>query len=141
MQQFRIIVGVDGSHSSIAALRFAAQLARPLGASIEAVTTWEFPLSVMYPVGEWSPQKDAERVLASALEDAFGNERPLQLMSSVVQGGAARALIETSANADMLVVGSRGHGGFAGLVLGSVSAACAAHGKCPVLVVHGERPE
>jgi nucleotide-binding universal stress UspA family protein len=70
----------------------------------------------------------------------FGGDRPAGLVTRVEQGGAARILIDVSQGANLLVVGSRGHGGFAGLLLGSVSSACAEHAACPVLVVHGETP-
>jgi hypothetical protein len=66
-----------------------------------------------------------------------GDPQPVDLV--VRQGGAAAVLIDQSRDADLLVVGSRGHGGFAGLILGSVSTACAEHAHCPVLVVHGTR--
>jgi nucleotide-binding universal stress UspA family protein len=134
----RIVVGVDGSDSSVEALTYAAGLAALMNKSLEAVTTWEYPSAAMYETADWSPERDAEELLEAALTSAFGADRPVGLTAAVRQGGAARVLIDESENAEMLVLGSRGHGGFAGLVLGSVSAACSAHGKCPVLVVHGE---
>jgi nucleotide-binding universal stress UspA family protein len=70
----------------------------------------------------------------------FGGRRPPGLRTDVREGNAARVLLEASEGARMLVVGSRGHGGFAGLLLGSVSAACAEHASCPVLVLHGTTP-
>lgn len=76
-------------------------------------------------------------MLDRAIATVFDADVPAELTSAVLEGITARALIEFSADADMLVLGSRGHGGFAGLLLGSVSAACAEHAKVPVLVVHG----
>lgn len=138
----RIIVGVDGSASSIAALDRAAQLAAALDVPLEAITTWEYPvmLDTYYPLPDWSPRNDAERALAGAVEQVFHGEPPSRFAQTVLQGSAARVLIQQSAHASMLVVGSRGHGGFVGLLLGSVSAACAAHAHCPVLIMHAPKP-
>lgn len=133
----RIVVGVDGSASSVAALRYGARMAGALDAPLEAVTTWTYPsFSDPYLVIEWSPQQDAEHTLDLAVRDAFGDAPPDGLIRTVLSGPAARTLIDVSETSGMLVLGSRGHGGFAGLLLGSVSAACAAHARCPVLIVH-----
>ncbi|MBU4465579.1 MAG: universal stress protein [Actinobacteria bacterium] len=133
----RIIVGVDGSEPSLMALRRGAQIAAALGAPVEAITTWEYPpnLDGYYPT-DWSPEGDAEKILAAAVAQAFEGSPPPGFTQSVIKGPTARALIEQSAHASMLVLGSRGHGGFVGLLLGSVSAACAAHAHCPVLIMH-----
>lgn len=133
--QQHIIVGVDGSESSIDALREAAVLAKALGLPVEAVTTWEYPLEYT-PLPVWSPEKDAKSVQSLAINKAFLDAPPEDLIMTTAPGSAARTLIELSKNARMLVLGSRGHGGFVGLLLGSVSAACAEHAHCPVLVVH-----
>jgi nucleotide-binding universal stress UspA family protein len=137
----RIVVGVDGSPSSIDALRWAAKTSQAFGAEIDAIMTWEYPAAFgMGPVpSEWSPLADAESSLAKALVEAFGNPRPDGLRARVVHGYAPKILIDESVGAEMLVVGSRGHGGFAGLLLGSVSAHCAEHASCPVVVVHTQR--
>lgn len=131
-----IVVGVDGSAASIAALRYAARMAELLSTSVTAVTCWRYPSSydTFVPI-EWSPESDAEQVLAEALGTAFGTTLPTGLRSVVRRGQPAAVLIEESADARMLVVGSRGLGGFAGLLLGSVSAA---HATCPVLVLRGD---
>ncbi|SFN54583.1 universal stress protein [Mycetocola miduiensis] len=136
----QIVVGVDGSESSIDALREAAEMAGALGVPLEAVTIWEFPLVVEYtPIPVWSPEEDARTVLAAAIREAFHDEPPPGLTTTTAPGPVARALIELSKGARMLVLGSRGHGGFVGMLLGSVSAACAEHAHCPVLVVHRPR--
>jgi nucleotide-binding universal stress UspA family protein len=135
----RIVVGVDGSPSSGEALRWAGKLAPTLGATIEAILTWQYPANYGWGMAlpaEWRPDEDAHKALGQALDDAFGPERPAGLTAEVRECGAGAALIEASKGAAMLVVGSRGHGGFAGLLLGSVSSACAEHAHCPVLVVH-----
>lgn len=131
-----IVVGVDGSDSSIEALRQAATMADALGSTVTAVACWRYPPAYdSFVVLEWSPEKDAAQVLEESLARAYGDHRPAGLRTMVRQGQPASVLIDESATADMLVVGSRGLGGFAGLLLGSVSAACAAHARCPVLVV------
>jgi nucleotide-binding universal stress UspA family protein len=132
----RIVVGVDGSAASLDALRWAGRLGTALGCELDAVTSWAYPMSygmTALPV-EWIPADDAARALATALESAFGDDRPEGLRSRVVEGNPAAVLIEASADAELLIVGSRGHGGFVGLLIGSVSAACAEHAGCPVLV-------
>jgi nucleotide-binding universal stress UspA family protein len=136
----RIVVGVDGSRHSVAALRWGAQQAAALGARLEAVTAWEYPASFGWASvpSDWDPAKDMEKVLQDAVREAFGDRLPAGMDLEVQEGGAARVLIEASHGATMLVVGSRGHGGFAGLLLGSVSANVAEHASCPVLIIHGD---
>jgi nucleotide-binding universal stress UspA family protein len=137
----RIVVGVDGSKSSKAALGWAARLVPVVGGDIEAIIAWDFPLSygaaVGFPEG-WRPDIDASKVLTEALDDVFGAHRPPGLVTSVRRGYTSAVLLDASRDAEMLIVGSRGHGGFTGLLLGSVSAACTEHARCPVLVVHDE---
>lgn len=133
----RLVVGVDGSDSSINALRWAARLAPGLGAGIDAVTAWEVPNTygfVAFPE-DYRPDVDAASVLQTALADAFGDNLPSGLRQRVAKGNAALVLTDASRDATMVVVGSRGHGGFAGLLLGSVSSHVAEHAACPVLVV------
>jgi nucleotide-binding universal stress UspA family protein len=137
----RIVVGVDGSEQSKKALRWAAHLAADSGARLEAVAAWEFPISYGWaavPVA-WNPEQDTEKLLTRTVDDVFGENRPGDMRLSVHESNPAKALIDASEGALMLVVGSRGHGGFAGLLLGSVSASVAEHAKCSVLVVHGDQ--
>ena len=141
----RIVVGVDGSEPSKDALRWASFMADATGSAIEAVAAWH-----VAPVWEgagwtaiapdWDPSGDAEKMLTATVDTVFGANRPAGLTTAIEQGSAAKVLIDASVGARMLIVGSRGHSGFAGLLLGSVSAACAAHAPCPVLVVHGGAP-
>lgn len=132
-----IVVGVDGSPQSILALRWANKLAGPLHATIKAVTAWN--MEVMYgPYLASDGRSEAQEVLSQALVDAFGDDKPEGLVAECLRGQSARMLIEEAKSAQMLILGSRGHGGFAGMLLGSVSSACAAHASCPVLVVHAE---
>jgi nucleotide-binding universal stress UspA family protein len=138
----RIVVGVDGSPESRNALRWAARIADAIGARIEAVLVWEFVSSY-----GWSslpplsgPHAELEDQLATIVTEVFEGKLPKGLTSRVLEGSAAASLVAESKNAQLVVVGSRGHGGFAGLLLGSVSAKVAEHANCPVLVVHGDVP-
>jgi nucleotide-binding universal stress UspA family protein len=81
-----------------------------------------------------------EKVLEDTLQAAFGDQLPAGMVAEVREGGAARVLLDAAEGASLLVVGSRGHGGFAGLLLGSVSANVAEHASCPVLIIHGDQP-
>lgn len=137
----RIVVGVDASPSSKQAMRWAAAVGAATGSQIEAVMTWEIAnaAGLAYVGPDVNLQQDSEKVLAETIDEVFGADRPDGLRAIVRHGGAARTLIEMSNGAELVVVGSRGYGGFKGLLLGSVSAAVAEHAKCPVLVVHGEQ--
>lgn len=134
----KIVVGVDGSEASVEALRQAQRLAVPLGAEVDAVACWEYPnmYDTYVAVGIGGFKERAEELLQEAVTTAFAGGQPGNVHTQVVQGLARSVLIEASKEADLLVVGRRGHGGFAGLLLGSVSSACVAHAHCPVLVVH-----
>lgn len=141
----RIVVGVDASSSSKNALLWAQFLAGTTAGYVEAVMV--APIAPAYAwagafwgaaPGETDPQGTAEKLLTAAVDDVFGADRPADLVLTVAQGGAAETLLAHGKTARMIVVGSRGHGGFAGLLLGSVSAAVAEHADCPVLVVHGD---
>ena len=134
-QHGRIVVGVDGSESSIDALRLAVRTAQAFGTSLEAIAAWSYPAGAEVALlAGWSPEEDARQILEDAAQEVFGGRRPSWFSVTTVPGSAARALIDESKDAEMLVVGSRGHGGFAGLLLGSVSATCAEHAHCPVLI-------
>ncbi|TQJ66382.1 nucleotide-binding universal stress UspA family protein [Arthrobacter sp. SLBN-100] len=133
-----IVVGVDGSEQSILALRWAGALAPLFQASIRAVTCWQFQIAVgTFTPLVWDPEKDAREICAAAVSKAFGDSTPVDIQMVISQGPPAKVLVEESRRARLVVVGSRGHGGFEGLLLGSVSAAVAEHAKCPVLIAHG----
>lgn len=130
-----IIVGVDGSESSVAALKLAAQIAAALDAPIEVLSTWEYPgIIEAYQVTNWSPLDDTNALVDDCLEIAFHGTLPDGFTRTAMRGNAAATLIEASKRATMLVLGSRGRGGFLGLLLGSVSSSCAAHAHSPVLI-------
>jgi nucleotide-binding universal stress UspA family protein len=132
---FLIVVGVEGSEPSLAALRWAVDEARLRHGHVRVITAWHYP-----PVPSSVEDSDsndsfhaAERVQGDALKavEAEG----VDVTGMLVRDSAATALLEAAKDADLLVVGSRGHGGFAGLLLGSTSSQVAHHASCPVLVV------
>ena len=139
----RIVVGVDGSEPSKSALRWAQRFSKVTGARIDAVTAWQIPVTFGWALmgGGWKPEEEAEKILADAVESVFGADRPEGMRMITDEGNPAKVLLDRAAVARLLVVGSRGHGGFAGLMLGSVSANCAEHARCPVLVVRGTEPD
>jgi nucleotide-binding universal stress UspA family protein len=134
-----VLVGVDGSASSRAALRWAAAEAADHGADLVVVDVWEPPL--LPAAGSGSvPQAGVadtgpESTLVTVIKEELGEDPSVRVQPRVKRGNPAEVLIEESADADLLVVGTRGRGGFAGLVLGSVSQHVAAYARCPVAVV------
>ena len=136
--QRRIVVGVDGSGSSVRALNWAAQQAELTGALLEVITTWEWPMSYGWAapyVPDWDPSADARKVLTEAVELVRQAHPGVTVETNVAEGHPAPALVEASRGADLLVLGSRGHGEFVGMLLGSVSEHCVTNAHCPVLVV------
>jgi nucleotide-binding universal stress UspA family protein len=138
-----IIVGVDGSDQSRAALQWAYDEAAHHGASLTAIMSWEPPtLPMSPPFGSLSdadyptqPRTEALALLDQLVADLDDRRPDVDVRTSVEEGHAAEVLIERSKEADLLVVGSRGHGGFAGMLLGSVSQHLVAHSSCPVVVL------
>jgi len=136
-----VVVGVDGSPSSHKALTWAADEAADHGADLIVLNVWEHTL--LPPAGSVSvseryvpdPSQRTANDLLEEIKGVLGENPPLLVQPVVKQGNAAEVLIEQSAGAELLVVGTRGHGGFRGLVLGSVSQHVAAYAKCPVTVV------
>ena len=135
--QHRIVVGVDGSVPSKAALAWALRQARLTGAVVEAVTAWETPAVTGYPMllvdVDWEAL--AAEALSGAIDDVTAGGEPVKITSKVLQGNAAQVLLQESAEADLLVVGSRGHGGFVEALLGSTGQHCVHHASCPVVVI------
>lgn len=133
---FRVVVGVDGSPPSMQALAWAIAEARLRRGSLLVLTAWDYPAVVagMEGVLDVSHVEDAsKRIQSVALSKVVHDD--VSLSSEAVKGSPSTVLIEASANADLVVVGSRGHGGFGGLLLGSVSAQVVRHAACSVLVV------
>lgn len=133
----RVVVGVDGSPCSILALQRARRLADALAIGTDAIVAWQYQSNMAAGfAGDFRPDDDAKQILVDSITAAFGDDVPADLTRIAKQGIPSKILLDASREAEMLVVGSRGHGGFVGLMLGSVSAQCAEHAHCPVLVVH-----
>lgn len=138
----RIVVGVDGSDSSEAALASAVRQAALTGGTVGAVMAWHYP--VMAAGGPVAPlpvppgadvSQEASRDLAAAITAAVGPDQPVTISPVVRAGGAAQVLLAEAKEAGLLVVGNRGHGGFTEALLGSVSQECARHASCPAVIV------
>jgi nucleotide-binding universal stress UspA family protein len=134
-----VVVGVDGSEPSKDALRWAIRYARMTGATVRAVTVWHFPTSFGWgplpAIPEMDLEADARAALKEAVEAVTDTAEPVTLQTEVVEGPPALMLLRAAEGADLLVVGSRGHGAFAGMLIGSVSEHCVHHASCPVVVV------
>ncbi|MDQ0756226.1 universal stress protein [Arthrobacter sp. B3I4] len=139
---FRILVGADGSPQSQAALDWAVEEAKLRRGTVLALAAWNFPyvsdaLGQAWDYGVF--QSDAETILEAEL-NRVGN-LGVVVTGRTVQSNPASALVEASREADLVAVGSRGHGGFTGMLLGSVSAQLVHHAHCPVLVFREPSPE
>jgi nucleotide-binding universal stress UspA family protein len=139
----RIVVGVDGSQPAREALHWAVAEARRRNATVEAVYAWHQPFAVGYAeLGELDNlahfEKEAQETLDAEV-DAVDASGIAPIERRLVPGGAAGALVEEARGASLLVVGSRGRGGFSGLLLGSVSQQVAHHAPCPIVIM--PRPE
>ena len=142
-----VVVGVDGSDGSIGALRFAVEEARIRGAAIKVVNAWHIPPGI-YGSG-WAPtpvdldeyRKLAEKALPASVEESGVADSGVEVTTILREGHAVDVLCEEATSADLLVVGSRGLGGFRGLLLGSVSQQVVQHAPCPVVVVPGHHAE
>lgn len=134
----RIVVGVDGSPESVQALRWAARQAELTTSELQVITAWGYPAFYGWAPGN-TPETDFAHLSASAQRDAlgavFGTGQPDWVQTQVIQGQPGRVLVDASADADLLVVGSRGYGGLADTVLGSVSTYCVHHAHGPVTIV------
>lgn len=138
----KIVVGVDGSDGSREALRWAFAEAKLRKDALEAVIVWQYPITASLPTfGAMSTPDDFETdarstLLAILADEGITAESPVPVSTLVAEGNPARALLDAADTSDLLVVGSRGHGGFAGVLVGSISQQCVHHAKCPVVVVH-----
>ncbi len=136
-----IVVGVDGSGPSREALRWAARQAKLTASRLRVVLAWHLPVTYGYPVpypDDFDPESDARRALAEAVDATLGASPNVDIDQEVVNGPPALVLLEAARDAQLLVVGSRGHGAFAGMLLGSVSEQCVHHASCPVVVIRHE---
>ena len=139
-----IVVGVDGSDPSRDALRWAARQAELTHASLHAIMCWSAPVMaygspVVVPV-DFDIAGSTTKVLDQTVSEVLGDQPSVPVTSIAVEGRPTQRLLAAAEAADLLVLGSRGHGAFAGMLLGSVSEHCVAHASCPVVVVHS-RPQ
>jgi nucleotide-binding universal stress UspA family protein len=137
-----IVVGVDGSPSSERALRWAVDRARQTGQPVDAVIAWDEPvvagIPVNYGIGQISATDWAgtsREILDESVRATLTDDEAKLVQQHVVHGHPAKVLLDAAADADLLVVGCRGHGGFVGMLIGSVSQHLIAHAPCPVTVV------
>lgn len=136
-----VVVAVDGSACAEAALQWAADQAAATGAPLEILTVWDWPRSYGWAVpvpSDFDPSADAARLVDASEASVHASHPQVACAGVVVQGAAPVALVDASRRARLLVVGSRGHGEFAGMLIGSVSQHCVAHAHCPVVVVRGD---
>ncbi|MBD0690301.1 universal stress protein [Streptomyces sp. CBMA123] len=141
----RIVVGVDGSPASEQALRWAVDYAKAVGGTVNAVAAWEYP--VFYGWGgtaaptdvSFNPEVLAGQTLSESVAKVVGADPGVPVTRNVLPGNAAGALLQAAKGAALLVVGSRGLGGFSGVLLGSVSRHVTEHAPCPVVVVREGR--
>ncbi|GGN79760.1 universal stress protein [Streptomyces albiflavescens] len=137
----RVVVGVDGSPSSDAALRWAVRYAGLLGATVEAVTAWELPglYGWSAPAVDTDVDEDeARQRMRQGLTDVLGVDAADSVRTHLVHGNAADVLLRAAEGAEALVVGSRGRSGFARALLGSTSQHVSQHASCPVVIVRSE---
>jgi nucleotide-binding universal stress UspA family protein len=142
-----IVFGVDSSEGAKAALRFALEEAKFRQATLRAVHSWLFGYIGSVGIEGYGPvagadlselRRTAEVALDAVMHEVAPAADGVVIERRVSEGAPATVLVDESRQADLLVVGSRGHGGFAGLLLGSVSQQCAHHGACPVVIVHAK---
>lgn len=137
----RVVVGVDGSPISIKALQWALRYAERTGATVAAVHAWQIPTTYGAPVTAIPGENfaaTAERALNASVDQELVGRDGLEVERIAELGYPPNILVEQSKTADLLVVGSRGHGGLKGILLGSVSLHCVTHASCPVVVVRDE---
>ena len=144
-QNRRIVVGVDGSPGSKTALRWALAQARISGAAVQAVAAWQDPVVydgwVPTPADGDAIAASTKTILTNTVAEVTGTGgQPVDVRVAVAEGPAAQVLMTAAEGAELLVVGSRGRGGFAGMVLGSVSQHCVQHPPCAVAVIPGVDP-
>lgn len=142
-QKGLVVVGIDDSEPGRRALKVAARVAQERDWKLLVVHGWHvaYPAApfVVPPVDiEPAARAAAEATVARVEREVLGPEPEVEFEEMVAEAPAAELLIEASKGADLLVVGSRGRGGFASLALGSVSSACVHHAHCPVLVLRGQ---
>jgi nucleotide-binding universal stress UspA family protein len=137
----RIVVGIDGSPSSHRALEWAGRQAALTSATLHLLTTWHVPFSdPLSGIPDYPDfQADAEQILSHAITAVLGDPSVVPCTTEVLAGPPGLRLTQAAVGAELLVVGSHGHGEFTGLLLGSVGLHCATHAPCPVVIIHEHR--
>jgi nucleotide-binding universal stress UspA family protein len=138
-----IVVGVDDSRGGEQAVEWALDEASAHGDTVMLVHVWQFPAVAWtkyggdaLPVfGHDEIEKLAADVLARAADNARRRAPSVDIETSLLEGHPGAALVDASGGSRLLVVGSRGQGGFKGMLMGSVSSSCAHHARCPVVIV------
>lgn len=134
-----VVVGVDGSPPSSRALAFAAEEARLRHGRLKVVEAWSFPTfaeGVYVPAGAYEDfPEEVAGALATQVDTVLGGDPGIPVEQVVDEGPAAQVVLGAAKSAVLVVVGSRGRGGFSGLLLGSVSTQVVHHAHCPVVVV------
>ena len=135
-----VVVGVDGSDPSVAALSWASRYGAATGATVRAVRVWHYPTAAGLPPGKTPEpvETEVEGWVRDELTQAVTKANPdssAQVETKIVYGHPAQALIDESRGQSLLVLGHRGHGGFAEAITGSIVIHCVNHAACPVVVV------
>jgi len=145
-----IVVGVDGSEGSLEALRWAVDEARLRGARLLAVHAWLAPYApsmpginepAVLPVDRELIHQAAGEALDAAFREIGFSDGGIEVEQVVIEDSPGRALLDSAEGADLLVVGSRGHGRIAGALLGSISQQVAQHAPCPIVIVRPQKSD
>ena len=143
-----VVVGVDGSANSIAALKWAARYAQSTDGIVHTVYVWSYPITTIAPAPLGGAAAAPPELMTEAASEALSGfiaeaDLPddIHIVHVVREGSTSKVLLEHAkdADAEILVVGARGHGGFAGLLLGSVANAVINHAPCPVAVIPAKK--
>lgn len=132
-----IVVGLDGSQQSKDALRWAVRQAKKQGTTVRAIAAWHHPVQFGYPrvFPDRELEEQAQKWLDDAVADVAKDEPDCEVATVIERGHPPRVLLDASDQAEMLVLGHRGRGGVAGMLLGSVVLQCVQHANCPVVVI------
>jgi nucleotide-binding universal stress UspA family protein len=134
-----VVVGIDGSDDSTVAMKWAEDYARDTGSTLRVVIAWEWPISYGYLAlpPDYSPDTDAKATIEKAVAEV--SLPPERVETIVVEGSAGRELVRLGGDADLLVVGTHGHGAIGSVLLGSVSSYCVHHATVPVVVTRSNQ--
>ncbi|KAA5831291.1 universal stress protein [Saccharopolyspora hirsuta] len=132
-----VVVGLDGSDESVRALRWAANQVKEVGGIVHAVMVWHQPVQFGYrlPTPDTELEQRARKSLDAAVDRIKGEFPSVDLRSRLIRGHVVDEMVGLSKQADLLVVGNKGHGAFTGMMVGSVALKLVHHAACPVVVV------